>query len=164
MHPPLVHRWEEKGRTLGKGYAIIKWGAIGNTLEKHIGELGEHHGKLIGNLENIPVCLRTKVLAQHVCIVCSGWLKGRAPLCTLGKDCNKKYNLTTAQCFWLAYRNDWSRWFAISTLFSLMGGVVKKYITNKLECGGVVKKYTTNQLECEKIFLHVTYWAPLEML
>jgi hypothetical protein len=27
-----------------------------------------------------------------------------------------------------------------------MGGVVKKYITNKLECDGVVKKYITNKL------------------
>jgi len=27
-------------------------------------ELGEHHGKLIENLENIPVCLRTKVFGS----------------------------------------------------------------------------------------------------
>jgi hypothetical protein len=33
-----------------------------------------------------------------------------------------------------------------------MGGVVKKYITNKLECDGVVKKYINNKLECEKYF------------
>jgi len=71
--PPWFIGEKRRGRTLGKGYAIIKvrcnWEHPGETHW----ELGEHHGKLIGNLENIRVCLRTKVLAQHVCIVCSAW-------------------------------------------------------------------------------------------
>jgi len=36
---PLVHLYGEKVRTLGKGYGI-KWGAIGNTLEEHLGTWG----------------------------------------------------------------------------------------------------------------------------
>jgi hypothetical protein len=77
-------------------------------------------------------------------------------LYTCRKECNK-YDLTPAQCFWSAHRNDWSRWFAISRspalccpTFSSMGGVAKEYVT---------------KLGCEKhIERRVTYWAQLEML
>ncbi len=78
----------------------------------------------------------------------SPWLvKGTAALCTCRKECNK-YDLTPAQCFWLAHHNDWSRWFAFSSpspiccpSFSFMGGVAKEYIT---------------KLGCEKYFRGVT--------
>jgi hypothetical protein len=70
---------------------------------------------------------------------------------TCRKECNK-YDLTDAQCFWLAHHNNWSKWFAISSpspicypSFSFMGGTAKKYIT---------------KLGCEKHFGKVTYWAP----
>jgi hypothetical protein len=47
-----------------------------------------------------------------------GWLvKGAATLChqhKKKKECNK-FDLTAAQCFWLAYHNDWPKWFAISS-------------------------------------------------
>jgi hypothetical protein len=70
---------------------------------------------------------------------------------TCRKECNK-YDLTDAQCFWLAHHNNWSKWFAISSpspisypSFSFLGGTAKKYIT---------------KLGCEKHFCKVTYWAP----
>jgi hypothetical protein len=83
------------------------------------------------------------------------WLvKCSATLCTSQKECNK-YDLTAAQCFWLAHHNDWFRWFVISSpppicypSFSFIGGVAKEYITT---------------LGCEKYFCRVTYWAPLEL-
>jgi hypothetical protein len=62
-------------------------------------------------------------------------VKCAAALCTCRKECNK-CDLTAAQCFLLGHRNDWSRWFAISSpspiccrSFSFMGGVAKEYIT-----------------------------------
>ncbi len=77
-------------------------------------------------------------------------------LCTCREECNK-YDLTAAQCFWLAHHNNnWSRWFVSSSSqpiccpsFSFIGGVAKEYIT---------------KLGCEKYFRRVTYWASLEML
>ncbi len=52
--------------------------------------------------------------------------------CTCSKECNKYDDSTAAQCFWLAYQNDWSRWFPISSPpplccpnFSFMGEVAK---------------------------------------
>jgi hypothetical protein len=68
--------------------------------------------------------------------------------------CNK-YDLTATQCFWLAYHNDCSKWFAIRPPpiccphFGFTGGVAKQYIT---------------KLGCEIYFRRVTYWALLEML
>ncbi len=83
-------------------------------------------------------------------------VKGSAAVWTWRKECNK-YDLTPAQCFWLAHHNDSSKWFAISSpppiccpSISFIGGVAKEYIT---------------KLGCEKYFRsRVTYWAPLEML
>jgi hypothetical protein len=84
------------------------------------------------------------------------WLvKVSAALCTYKKECTK-YDLTAAQCFWLAHHNDWSRWFVINSpppiccpSLSFIGGVAKEYIT---------------KLGLEKYFRRVTYWAQLEML
>ncbi len=66
------------------------------------------------------------------------------------KECNK-YDLAAAQCFRFAHHNNWSRWFAISSLppircpsFSFIAGVAKEYIT---------------KLGCEKYFSRVTYWG-----
>jgi hypothetical protein len=43
------------------------------------------------------------------------WLvKGATQWCTSKKECNK-LDLTTAKYFWLVDRNDWSRWFDISS-------------------------------------------------
>jgi hypothetical protein len=39
--------------------------------------------------------------------------EGTTTLCTCTKECTK-YHPTAAQCFWLAYHNDWSRWFSFS--------------------------------------------------
>jgi hypothetical protein len=96
---------------------------------------------------------------SNICWFGSGkwfiWLRIIATLYTRRKECSK-HHLTAAQCFSLAHRNDWSRWFAISRpapiccpTFSFMGGVAKEYLT---------------KLGCEKYFQRVTYWAPLEML
>jgi hypothetical protein len=53
--------------------------------------------------------------------------------CNNNSHCIKECNLITGHHFWLAYHNDWSRWFAISSApriccpsFSFMGGVAKK--------------------------------------
>jgi hypothetical protein len=40
--------------------------------------------------------------------------KGAATLCTCRTECSK-CDLTSSQCFWLVYHNDWSKWFAISS-------------------------------------------------
>jgi hypothetical protein len=62
---------------------------------------------------NIFFCLRSASLQKF-----GGWLvKGAATLChqhKKKKECNK-FDLTAAQCFWLAYHNDWPKWFAISS-------------------------------------------------
>jgi hypothetical protein len=54
-----------------------------------------------------------------------------AALCTCTKEYNK-YDLTAAQCFCLAFNNDWPSWFTISSstpisypIFSFMSGVAK---------------------------------------
>jgi len=76
-------------------------------------------------------------------------VKGAWALCTSRKECNK-YDLTAAQCFWLAHHNDSSRWSSspapiCCSSFRFMGGVEKKeYIT---------------KLGCEKYIHMVTYWA-----
>ncbi len=54
-----------------------------------------------------PSGLQLAVSASH--------LFGVPTVCTCRKECNK-YDLTAAQYVWLAHRNDWSRWFAISSL------------------------------------------------
>jgi hypothetical protein len=102
---------------------------------------------------------------SNICQFDSGkwfWLSIFAQVSVAGKrlssavhlkiKCNK-YDLTAAQCFWLAHHNDWSRWFVINSAppiccpsFSFVAGVAKEYIT---------------KLGCEKYFLRVTYWAPL---
>jgi hypothetical protein len=60
-------------------------------------------------------------------------VKGAATtLCNCRKECNK-YDLTAAQCFSFSHHNNWSRWFAITSLpficcpsFSFTGGAAKK--------------------------------------
>jgi hypothetical protein len=55
--------------------------------------------------------------------------KGATMLCTCREECNK---YVCSRCFSLAHHNDWSRWFAISSLpptcypnLSFMGGAAK---------------------------------------
>jgi hypothetical protein len=66
-----------------------------------------------------------------------------------------KYDLDSA-LFSLPYHNDWSRWFAISSLHLLVVPVSVLWV-------GLQKRYIT-ELECEKYFRKVTYQASLEML
>jgi hypothetical protein len=71
----------------------------------------------------------------QVAVAGLGAQQGCAPA-PKNKKCNK-YDLTTAQCFWLVDHNNWSRWFAISspphlfavTVSVLLVGVAKEYIT-----------------------------------
>jgi hypothetical protein len=55
-----------------------------------------------------------------------GLVKGSRMLCTCTKECNK-FDLTAAQCFWLAYHNP-SGPSPISQ-FQFMGGLAKEQIT-----------------------------------
>jgi hypothetical protein len=63
--------------------------------------------------------------------------------------------LTAAPCFWLANHNDWSMWFAISSLPPICSPSFLFY-------GWGCKKVT--KLGCKKYFCRVTYWAPMGML
>jgi hypothetical protein len=74
------------------------------------------------------------VLGSHSCTCSRDWWKVQQRF-TWRKEC-KKYDLTAAQCFWLAHHNDSSRWFAISSpspiccpSFGFTGGIAKEYRT-----------------------------------
>jgi len=102
-------------------------------------------------IPSLRVWPRKVVLALYVAV--AG--KGRSSFVHRIIECNK-YDLTAAQCFWLAHHNDSSRWFPIISgppiccpNFSFVGGVAKQYST---------------KLGCEKYFPRVPYWAPLEIL
>jgi len=125
----------------------------------------------------MPVWLRKMVLAQHNCnwASCRYFLsfflsfnltsilgpersiwRPSAFLCTCkNKECYK-YDLTAAQCFWLAHHNDWSRWFVFSSSPPICCPSFSFFV-------GVAKEYTT-KLGCEKYFRRVTYWAQLEIV
>jgi hypothetical protein len=96
--------------------------------------------KLNEESQNMRVWHRTPLLLLHICTVCWGWWKAQERSSPAREACNK-YDLTAVPCFWLAHHNNWSSWFAISSLppictlnFSCVGGVVKKEIT-ELGCG-----------------------------
>ncbi len=71
--------------------------------------------KLDEEIQQMPVWLRKMVSGPHICVYLSSWLSKRlsSTVCTCTKECNK-YDLTAAQCFWLAHHNDSSMWFTIS--------------------------------------------------
>jgi hypothetical protein len=76
------------------------------------------------------VWLSKMVLAQHFCIL---W-NAEQSLTATREECNK-YDVTAAPYYWLANHNDWSRWFAISSLqplctFSFMGEFGRKKSLN----------------------------------
>jgi hypothetical protein len=79
------------------------------------------------------------------CTVCLGWWR---LLCAhhAREECNK-YDLSAAPCFWLVNHNDWSRWFAISSLSHLFAAPVLSFLGR-----GCKKKYIT-KLGCQKCFL-----------
>ncbi len=71
-------------------------------------------------------------LLLHICTVCWGWWKAQQSSSPAREACNK-YDLTAVPCFWFAHHNDWSSWFAISSLppicssnFSCVGGGCEK--------------------------------------
>jgi hypothetical protein len=104
-------------------------------------------------IQLVPVWLQKMVFAQHNCARRRGW---QIALCARREECNK-YDLTGAQCFWLAHNNDWFRWFAISS------PPTDPYLLPQFQFyWGVCKNVT--KLGCEKYFRWVTYWAQLEML
>jgi hypothetical protein len=92
------------------------------------------------------------VLSKHICTVCRGWKMAINGVHLPGKNViNMIWVLVLV--FWLAKDNDWSRWFAISSLpsifshnFSFIWGVPQKEIA---------------KLGRAKYFSRVPYWAPL---
>jgi len=85
-------------------------------------------------IQCMSVWLRKMVLGSHSCTCSRDWWKVQQRF-TWRKEC-KKYDLTAAQCFWLAHHNDSSRWFAISSpspiccpSFGFTGGIAKEYRT-----------------------------------
>jgi hypothetical protein len=116
----------------------------------------------MNNIQRMPVWHRKVVLAPHNRASCRGWWKA---LRTCRKQCNK-CDLTAAQCFWLAYHNDTSRWFAISSAplvccptFSFMGELAKEYKT-KLGCEKYFRRVTHTELlwKASSLVLRMSLW------
>jgi hypothetical protein len=86
-------------------------------------------------------------LVQRFCTVSGGLERTLQTLTPAREECNK-YDLTAAPSFWLANHDDWSRWFAISSLLPVFAVPVL------LLWVGLGKKKT--KLGCEKYFCRVT--------
>jgi hypothetical protein len=84
------------------------------------------------------------------------WLvKCETQLCTSKKDCDK-LGLTADQYFWLVNHNNWSRWFAISSLHICAVPVPVLLVR--------LPKTKTAKLRHLILLSRVTYWALVEML
>ncbi len=104
--------------------------------------------------QNVPVWFRDMALAQHYCTVWGGWYKAQ-------QECRKeciKYDLTAPYSFSLAHRNDWFRWFAISSPPPILLSQFQFY---RWGCKTVNNWAILGR---EKYVCRVTYWALLEML
>jgi hypothetical protein len=106
-------------------------------------------------IQCMSVWLTKMVLASHSCTCSHDWWKVQQQRCTWRKEC-KKYDLTAAQCFWLAHHNDSSRWFAISSphVFAVPVSVLQVGLLKStelyLDVKNILQSHSKHHWRCSK--------------